>query len=292
MLLSLATALHACKNSSEHDPSPIVDSGEGPSKSSAVQVMSYNVLQDDSGRPRGYSWAERKDRVISQIKINKVDILCAQEDYQNQGEDISRATGFYKVGVARNTGKASGSGEFVAIYYNKARFTVRKWGHFWMSETPEVPSKSWDAAVLRICNWAQFHDKNTGQEFFVFNTHLDHVGSEARLKSAELLKERIQKIAEGKPVILAGDMNTTPATAPITVLKSFMVDSKDVSMAAPEGPEGTYNAMDYNRPLNRRIDYVFTNNLFRVLAYKVLKEAKDTIYPSDHLPVLARVELK
>ncbi|MFT2010541.1 endonuclease/exonuclease/phosphatase family protein [Pontibacter sp. 13R65] len=289
-LFIMLALLGACKTNSD-DPAPTVEE-QGRAKVPYINVMSYNVLQDDPVRPKGYSWAERKDRVMQQIKENNIDILCAQEDYLNQGDDISRATGFYKTGVSRNTGNATGSGEFVAIYYNKNRFTLQKWGRFWMSETPDVPSRSWDARVLRICNWAKFKDANTNKEFYVFNTHLDHIGSEARLKSAELLKAKIAEIAEGKPVILAGDMNATPETAPIRVLNNFMFDSREVSEKYPSGPIGTYNAMDINKPLNRRIDYIFVNNLFRVLEYSVLNETKDNIYPSDHLPVLARVEQK
>ncbi len=253
--------------------------------------MSYNILQDDPGRPKGYSWQERKSEVISLIRSQKIDVLCAQEDYLNQGEDICRATGFYKIGVSRNEGKTNGKGEFVAIYYKKERFRQEAWGRFWMSETPDVPSKSWDAAVLRICNWAKLYDRHTGRKFYVFNTHLDHHGSVARLEAAKLIRKKIQEIAGNNPFILAGDMNTAPQNPPVKVFTDFMKDSREVSLQSPSGPVGTFNGMDWNRELNWRIDYIFTSEHFQVLEYHTLDNSKDEIYPSDHLPVLTKLEL-
>lgn len=45
--------------------------------------------------------------------------------------------------------------------------------------------------------------------FFVFNTHWDHVGPEARNQSGIVLNKMIKEIAKDAPVILAGDFNTT-----------------------------------------------------------------------------------
>jgi endonuclease/exonuclease/phosphatase family metal-dependent hydrolase len=126
----------------------------------------------------------------------------------------------------------------------------------------------------------------------VFNTHYDHMGVKAREQSSELLKEKIPQIAGKLPVILTGDLNTTPDTEPISVLKSFLKDSKEISKTKPYGPEGTFNGFKFNADLKDRIDYVFVNDKVNVLKHATVSDSKDQRYPSDHLPVLVKVSLK
>ncbi|MFT2010540.1 endonuclease/exonuclease/phosphatase family protein [Pontibacter sp. 13R65] len=290
LLFFCIVSAYACNSSEDIVPSP--SPGDGTVAANApIQVMSYNILQDDFGRPAGQSWTERKESVLSLIRSYKTDLLCAQEDYLNQGEDISRALGFYKTGVARFDGSTTGRGEFVAIYYNKHRFTQKGWGRFWMSETPDKPSPSWDGTPIRICNWVLLLDNNSGQEFYVFNTHINLNGS---LKSAELIKEKIQAIAGDKPVILAGDMNTTPTTPAIKVFESILQDSRSISQKQPQGPIGTYNGMNPNRVMsaNYRYDYVFVSKHMRVLEYEVSDVRHQHAFPSDHFPVWVKFEFK
>lgn len=267
------------------------EEGEGSESSGTIKLMSYNILQDDADRPAGYLWSERKANVIKQIKSNAVDILCAQEDYYRQGQDIMADLNFGKSGVSRNDGTARGSGEFVAIYYKKERFQLIDSGHFWMSETPAVPSKSWDASVLRICNWAFFQDQQNQQKFYVFNTHLDHIGTVARYKSAQLLIRMITEIAGNYPVILAGDMNATPDSDAIKELKGLLSDSREISVTAPAGSIGTYNGMVTGKDATRRIDYVFLSGSVIVNSYRVISETINNRYPSDHFPVLVDLSM-
>ncbi|RZK89551.1 MAG: endonuclease/exonuclease/phosphatase family protein, partial [Pedobacter sp.] len=182
--------------------------------------------------------------------------------------------------------------EFAAIYYNPNRFVKRVSGHFWLSETPEVPSKGWDAAIVRLCTWVRLYDKERKQEFFVFNTHYDHVGVKARIESAKLIKQKIQEIAPKLPVVYTGDLNVTPDTEAIATIKSFLQDAKEISVEQPYGPAGTFNSFDFNSELKNRIDYIFVNNGFNVQKFAVLSDSKDKRYFSDHLPVFVRLFFK
>src|SRR3546814_6755240 len=96
---------------------------------------------------------------------------------------------------------------YSAIFYKKDRFRLLDHDTFWLSETPEVPSKGWDAALNRICTWGKFRDKESRKEFFYFNLHMDHRGKEARKKSTLLVLEKIREIAGKTHVILSGDFN-------------------------------------------------------------------------------------
>ncbi|PRD53858.1 endonuclease/exonuclease/phosphatase family protein [Sphingobacterium gobiense] len=243
-------------------------------------VASYNILHDTEAISEHYQWSKRKELLIKQVIENEIDILCLQEDQTNQVADIQRATGLQVAGTAKR------------ILYDGKRFSVRSQGRFYLSETPEKSSHGWDAAVIRLCNWALFNDRNTGRNFFVFNAHFDHIGVKAREKSALLMKERIDFMTNGQPVILTGDMNALPGSMPILTLTRFLNDSRAVSETAPEGPIGTYNGMNNDRAYEGRIDYVFTSSHFRVREYAVLQDETDGIFPSDHFPVITNVELK
>src|SRR5690606_17777256 len=99
--------------------------------------------------------------------------------------------GYARLGNGRT---AENGGEHCAIFYKQDEVKVMKQGQFWLSEEPETAgSIGWDAMLPRICTWAQFSDQ-AGREWFVFNTHLDHVGKEAKAKGSKLIWSRMKQI--------------------------------------------------------------------------------------------------
>ena len=141
----------------------------------------------------------------------------------------------------------------------------------------------------RVCSWVRLYDKRNKKEFLVFNTHYVHIGVNARIESAKLLKRKIQEIAPKLPVVFTGDLNVTPETEAIATIKSFLTDTKEASIEPAYGPEGTFNDFKFNSPLKDKIDYIFVNKGFKVQKFGVLSDSKNLRYPSDHLPVIARL---
>ena len=254
-----------------------------------VNIITYNIRYNNPGDGVN-AWPNRKDNVKALVKFHDADILCVQEALAEQFDALSENTNFDFVGVGRDDGKRKG--EFSAIYFDKTRFTKKDGGTFWLSETPEVPSKGWDAVLPRICSWVKLYDKLNKQEFIVFNTHYDHVGVKARIESAKLIKQKIQEIAPKLPVVYTSDLNVTPETEAIATIKSFLQDAKEISVEQPYGPAGTFNSFDFNSELKNRIDYIFVNNGFNVQKFAVLSDSKDKKYFSDHLPVFVRLFFK
>ena len=64
-----------------------------------------------------------------------------------------------------------------------------------------------------------------------------------------------------------------------------------MSQTAPYGPVGTFNDFKIDAPLQDRIDYIFLGPRWKVLRYAVLTDSVEGRFPSDHLPVVARVAL-
>ena len=192
------------------------------------------------------------------------------------------------VGVGRDDGKIKG--EFCAIYFDTTRYKIRNNSTFWLSETPDVVSVGWDAALERICTYGLFEDKISGEEFWVFNTHFDHLGVIARKKSSALILKKIKEInTQSLPVILMGDFNSIPDSDPIKILKNDLIDALQISLMNLEGPQGTFNGFDMMLPIDNRIDYIFTKNV-KVLSYRHIDDRlNNNRHISDHLPVMIQI---
>ncbi|MCX2584634.1 endonuclease/exonuclease/phosphatase family protein [Pedobacter sp. MR22-3] len=256
------------------------------SKGSPINIITYNIRYNNPDDGVN-AWPNRAQNVKALVKFHDADLLCVQEALPEQFDALLKNSNFDVVGVGREDGKRKG--EFAAIYFDKDRFTKKDGGTFWLSETPDVPSKGWDAALNRVCSWVRLYDQLNKKEFLVFNTHYDHKGVKARIESAKLIKQKIQQIAPALPVVFTGDLNVTPETEAISTIKSFLTDAKEISQETPYGPNGTFNDFDFNSDLPNRIDYIFVNKGFKVQKFAVLTDSKDKRYFSDHLPVFARL---
>lgn len=250
-----------------------------------ISVMTYNVrygLANDGEN----SWQFRKESLASQIIFYNPDIFGVQEGLPFQVEYINSNLPTHSfIGESRD---GDGKSEYSAIFYNQDKFEILKQHTFWLSVTPNKVSKGWDAALPRICTYGLFRDRKTNKNFWVINTHLDHIGVEAREQSVILILKKIKEInTKNFPLIFMGDLNTEPKSEPISILKLELDDSKEISIEKPFGPIGTFNAFQFDKPVTKRIDYIFIlkNQMIKVNKYAVLSDSKDLKYPSDHLPV-------
>ena len=255
-----------------------------------LKIMTYNIRLDVASDGEN-AWPNRKDFFTSQIQFYSPDIFGVQEALPNQVADIAAALPEYnKFGIGR---ESEGKGEACTIYYKKDRFQLQESNTFWLSETPTVVSKGWDAACNRVCTYGLFKDIKSKKIFWVFNVHLDHMGNEARVKGVQLILSKIKEINSKKtPVFLMGDFNSEPDTPQIVEIKKAMDDTRDVSKEKPFGPSGTFNGFKYDKPVTLLIDYIFVskNSGLKIQKHAVLSDSKDLKYPSDHLPVLIEID--
>lgn len=259
------------------------------SPAQTLKVMTYNIRLDVASDGEN-DWNHRKDYFASQIQFYEPDIFGVQEARPNQVIDITTALSQYdNVGIGR---EGIGKGESSNIFYKQERFKVKESNTFWLSETPNEISMGWDAACNRVCTYALFKDLKTKKMFWVFNTHLDHIGEDARTKGIQLILSKIKELNTNKyPVIFMGDFNSEPNEDRIIALKKVMNDCREVSVEKPFGPSGTFNNFVHKEPVTKLIDYIFIskNSIFKVQKYAVLSDSKNVRYPSDHLPVYVEI---
>ncbi|MEZ4921437.1 MAG: endonuclease/exonuclease/phosphatase family protein [Saprospiraceae bacterium] len=252
-------------------------------------AMSYNIRYDNPG-DQDNAWPVRKDLLIDQILFYEPDVLGIQEGLHHQVEAMQqRLTDYQYVGVGRDDGHQKG--EYSAIFFKKEKYKVLESGTFWLSETPDTVSTGWDAALPRICTFVHLKNQATQDSFWVFNTHFDHIGEQARLNSSKLILEQIKKRVKGEHTsLLLGDFNSTPDSPAYALLSGTLKDASQASETGHFGPVGTFNGFEFHQPVEKQIDYVFSSPNTQVKKQATLSDSVDCHYPSDHLPVLALIQ--
>ena len=248
-----------------------------------LKVMSYNIRLG-SANDGTNSWSLRYTATGDMLEDQAPDVFGVQEALDYQVRYINEMCGYEYVGVGRENGKKEG--EHMAIFWNKKSVSMLKWGTFWLSETPQKPSKGWDAACFRTATWALMKDKKTGNKFYFVNTHLDHEGKEAQKNGLKLIVDRIGEInPEGYPMVLTGDFNMKPDDPNLAELDSKMQSTRKI--AAVTDNHDTYNGWGRGSGI---IDYIYVSGFSSCPEYQtVVKRYRDRKFVSDHYPVSARL---
>ena len=253
----------------------------GENYGTEITICSFNIR--GSNMDTGVNaWSNRKKMVIREFGNYQYDIVCMQEPLTDQIQD------FLSIGIYEWLG-VSGQGTpdsdvFTPIFYNKKKLNVLDYGTFWLSETPDVVSRGWDGKFPRICTWAKFRDIENCRSFYVFNTHLDHVGEVAKLEGARLICRKIKEMTAEEAVFITGDMNSTPETPPIHTFLSEFSNSREIA-TEKSGPAGTAHSYGKLYPPSQ-IDYIFVNEYISVTKAITITKNSDPVYMSDHYPIV------
>lgn len=249
-----------------------------------LKVMSFNVRMS-SANDGTNSWALRYPAVGDMFKDQKPDIMGVQEALYEQIYFFDNNFKDYKyVGVGREDGKKEG--EFMAIFWNKKTVSLLDWGTYWLSETPDKPSMGWDAACFRTATWALMKDKKTGNKFYFVNTHLDHVGKEARRNGLKLVMDKIAAMnKDGLPLVLTGDFNVTPDDPALVDVDANMKSARKV--AEKTDNTGTFNNWGKASSV---IDYIYFTGFSSCPEYHTVTEKyAERKFVSDHYPITAEL---
>ena len=296
----------------------------------ALKVGTYNIrLQPgDKGTPN--AWESRKADFLNLLRRLDLDAFGLQEVCPGQAEYITNNLPQYVlVGEHRNADRVSG--EASPVLYRKDRFDALKCGTFWLSETPDVPGlKGWGAACPRVCSWMWLKDRKTGKTFCFANTHTDHISALARKEGMLLIIRRMHEFAPpGTPVIFTGDHNCRETEEPAQAVSKLLKNALYLSETPPTGPWRTFTGWkwrekeysttdalklephvrnarkgspDADKRTNggyvwedcgARIDYIYVSDGIRVKSYATRDDPRPgtKLYPSDHFPITAVIEL-
>lgn len=252
-----------------------------------ITMMSCNVrclTPLDLGKK---SWFYRADLLLSDIADQRPGIIGFQEATRWQYDYlVDVLTGYDSVIDYRDKSLMS---EGCPIFYNEALYALKDKGSFWLSETPEVMSKDWGSQCYRICSYVILTEKVSGRDFVVFNTHLDHVSDEARIKGIAVVLDKIAQFG-GLPSVIMGDFNALEGSQTyLSATEHFL----DAQYAAAETME-SHTYQNWGNPDKfKRLDYFMVSKSgFSVEQYRVVQPIHNGIYASDHCPIVLQLVLQ
>ena len=254
-----------------------------------VRIMSFNIR---CGDVNGVNVPDRLDIGIRQILEVMPDSLGIQEATPEWMRALDIGLPLYDwVGVDRETGKSpKENGESCPIFYLKTKYTLEDSGNFWVSDTPDVPSKGPGAACIRICTWVKLKDRQTGEVFVHVNTHYDHVSEEARVQGALIVTRFIEENFAGLPVVFTADMNTNEKGEAYATMTQNLADARFA--AADCETYGTFHAgKDPNERADYYIDFILCSKDIKTNTYRTVTKGVDSRFVSDHFPVYSDIVL-
>lgn len=257
---------------------------------SNIKSISYNIRWNnpDDGED---NWEHRKEALGSFLSEEKADFIGLQEALYGQLKFLDDFLEDHKyLGVGRDDGLLEG--EFSPLLYDSSRWNVIEYKYFWLSETPDSVSMGWDAVCNRVVTYGLFENKMDKNQVAVFNTHFDHRGEIARTKSIGLINNWVNELANGKPTILMGDFNLIPTDPNYNLLTENLNDSRVKAHNISEDHNGTFNGFELKGEFERRIDYIFVSNNFRVDHYATYDLRINGRHMSDHFPVIVNLSIK
>ncbi|KAK4658089.1 hypothetical protein QC762_203680 [Podospora pseudocomata] len=275
-----------------------------------IRLITFNVrYATKTPVPGEEPWSIRCPKLCSQLKFitsgQDSPFICLQEVLYSQLMDIQDRLGnaWHHIGQGREDGKQAG--EFSPIFFRVDHWECERQKTYWLSKTPDLPSKGWDAALERVVTVGLFRHKDTGARVVVMSTHFDHRGKVAREESAKLLLEisRTWTASASRgtqvPAFLGGDFNSTPSDGAYKVLAAPDSGMTDISQLVQQddrygNQDITYTSFGEPEETPKRIDFLFvresqqfTSRNFGILPNRF----DDMVYLSDHRAVVADMEL-
>jgi len=272
---------------------PTSHDAEASASASAIPltVVTFNLRYASATPPN--AWPQRRPLMKACIAAMAPDLIGTQEGVYAQLRDLADDLPDYAwIGTGRDGGSR---GEFMAIFYRRARFEPMEFDHFWLSDTPEViGSSTWGNTNRRMVTWVRFRDRPSGTEFYFWNTHLDHALQPAREKAAALIKDRIAALKTPLPLLLVGDFNAVAGNNPAydTLVKDAVLqDTWDLARDRRNGQLNSFHGFRGPQPGGQRIDWILVRGRADVAMSEIVTFQQNGQHPSDHFPVLARLGL-
>jgi endonuclease/exonuclease/phosphatase family metal-dependent hydrolase len=298
---------------SSHTPCTDTNGDEKLVQPLSIRVLTHNIRYAATNLDHGEQpWPVRAPQIVAELRFHTINcptaFICLQEVLHSQLIDIIKALNedtpqtesaeWRFLGVGRDDGREAG--EYNPIIYRPAVWNLVDSKTLWLSQTPNRPSRGWDAACNRILTIGVFEHRSSKQQVTAMNTHLDHVGISARRNSAKFIAEEVSKASNSShsttseiPIFLSGDFNSEPNQEAYSILNSAGSPVQDLRELIVErrryGHKYTFTGFGDSQYDSVRIDFLFIskNGTWKPTTYAVLENIFDELYSSDHRAVVA-----
>ena len=302
ILFAIAIVLFAvgCSNEETPGPKPPTSKYKKYAGEGEIKVMSFNIRTNTSSDTGVNAWDSRKVACVSLIKDQMPDILGVQEaQWKSQWTyltDQLKGAGYAGYGLNRTTGAESGTGEVVGILWNTNVVKKIEVGTFWLSETPDKPSKSWGMSMNRTATWGLFEHIETGQKFFFLNTHLPLKNDKlddpetAKKEGMKLIEKKLLEYYDDYPLYMTGDFNVISTDKVLDGIRDFMRNARTYATVKDTNP--TVNGFG-DTSSRKQIDHIYYSDYLKAVEYYTIMDSYNGVkYVSDHYPIYAILKLK
>jgi endonuclease/exonuclease/phosphatase family metal-dependent hydrolase len=266
----------------------------------ALRAMTFNI-RGFYNRDPANTWAEREALNIATIRRCAPDIIGFQEANGRNVEAYHRALTEYHY-VAWPPYNNDPPHQFPAIFWRQDLLKPVACETFWLSETPDVYSGSWETDCIRSAAWIRFRCMD-GAEVVHLNTHLDHISEQARVEGARLIVERLAEAQEGgAAAVVTGDFNAPVGSPTYRLFGDAGLLDAHVACGCDDAPSQSFtyhgfegDAFRGSDDAPRRIDWILlrdgASTKVTARSCEIVRDAEPPVYPSDHYPVLVEVEV-
>ncbi len=266
-----------------------------------LRMMTFNI-RGSFHQDGVNTWENRRALNFKVLRQAAPHILGIQEAQHGNLEDYAAELTAYDMELGLVSIRQAEDYHRVPVWWKQDTLEKVTSGGFYLSATPQVWSPSWGSSLARAATWAHLRVRATGQEMVVLNTHFPHETElhGARTAAAQLVVHEMARfVAQGLPVVVMADFNALPESDAHRVFAD--AGYVDTYHAAPDAggsraEVNTYHGFDGEGFVGKgiRLDWILTHNgaaRFTTVRCSVLTDHDAPLYPSDHYPVLAEVEL-
>ena len=254
-----------------------------------MKVVTFNI-RCDYCQDGLNEFANRKELILRKINQEKPDIIGFQEVLPHVAKWLKENLNeYYVIGCGRG---ANLRDEQMSIAYRRDRINLISMKTWWLSQTPDVPGSRYkeQSSCPRTATEAVFEDIKNDKVFRFINTHLDHIGAQAREKGLTQIINQLKQEHFWKdiPVILCGDFNAEPNAPEMEIISrdsSFNNLTKDIGITF----HGYYKNDPNDPPCS--IDYIVLKGDWQCETVYKWTDEENGIYLSDHYPVCAVINL-
>ena len=251
----------------------------------SLSVLSLNLrfgLANDGPN----AWDFRKESVVKLFQRQAPDMIATQEANFFQIDFLANNLPDY--GYIGRRIPAPRFWQHNILFYRKP-IVCKDHVHFYLSETPHVPSRSFGSRFPRQGTLGLFHIDS--RSLICIDAHFDFE-TPAQMGAARVIKEQLASYTDDMPAILMGDFNATPESPCYRWFTGKEVDGErglNFKETFKKPYPGTFHRFT-GEATGGYIDWILYRGPFQLKGCQVLQEPVDGVHLSDHYPVKAIFE--
>ena len=262
-----------------------------PLSDNELVVMSFNIRMIFGNDASRQSWLERREDVVQVIRTHSPTVVALQEVESRAPEPMPASEQLaylmselpeYAFACTPEPGLLSRQ----PILFDANRLRLLDEGMIL-----EAPVDRYRSGFRgRIASWALFETKPVADSepavIRVINVHYHHLFTGSQLAWSLRIRQFLkQTVSEHEAVIVLGDFNLPAGSQLLDPLRTA-----GLHHALPPSRTGSYHFFT-GITLWPRIDHIFVNDRVTAIAGYLDYSRSERGYPSDHFPVIARVDV-